>query len=268
MTITAEILADSINPDGKRMTTVQVRYPRMIHSENMTHKMISKSASSSRATPVKRLIRDILEDPAEPVSWGANQKGMQAGQELAGWRLWLTKRAWHSAKHFAVLCARVANAAGVHKQVVNRILEPWSHISVVMSATDWANFFALRCHHMADPTMRALADAIHVEMGDSTPRQMGWGEWHLPYITNQDVGDLPKISAARCARVSYLNHDRVIPSPAEDIQLWDRLMASAPVHASPAEHQAVAHRPALSSGNLRGGWLQHRHMYPNESVPG
>lgn len=278
MTITASVIADSVSPEDIRLTTFQLRYPRIIHSEFMTHRVISRGASSSRAVPISRLISDILVDPAEPVAWGSNKPGMQAGAELTGIRRTLAKLAWHGAKRMAILAARISQWAGAHKQVANRILEPWSHISVVATATDWENFFALRRHPNADPTMKALADAMWEAREASTPSRLEAGDWHLPYVLPEDaeINDLEalkKISAARCARVSYNTHTGRMPTAEQDMKLFDHLVAEAPVHASPTEHQATPDRkwtrgrwgkPEMH-GNFRG-WIQHRKTIPGEAV--
>lgn len=280
MSISATVIADSVSPEGIRLTTFQLRYPRIVHSELMTHRVFSRGASSSRAIPISRSIRDILADPAEPVAWGSNKPGMQAGAELTGIRRTLTKLAWHGAKRAAILGARISQWAGAHKQVANRLLEPWSHINVIVTSTDFANWFALRMHENADPTLKALADAMFDARMGSEPQLLQPGKWHLPYITFDDFlnhgGDievLKKISAARCARVSYNNHAGKTPTFEQDMKLFDYLVAEAPVHASPTEHQATPDKkwsrnrwgkPELH-GNFRG-WIQHRKMLPGEAI--
>jgi len=185
MTITAKIIADSVSPDGVRITTMQLRYPRFIHAEFLTHRMFSRNASSSRAIPVERLIADIEADHAMPVYWGKNQKGMQAREECDGrvksWEFgpspsefgggmsWTAEEAWHFARDNAIKMARAFHEAGYHKQIVNRLLEPFSHINVLVTATDWANFYALRRHEDAQPEMKALADAMWEAQQASEP---------------------------------------------------------------------------------------------------
>ena len=77
-----KVIADSISESGKRITTFQLKYPRFIHSEVMTHRVFSRNASSSRAIPVKKMIEQVRNNPAMPIHWGANQSGMQAKNEL------------------------------------------------------------------------------------------------------------------------------------------------------------------------------------------
>jgi len=286
MTIVAKVIADSISPQGIRLTTLQLRYPRMIHSEFMTHRVFSRNASSSRAIPVERLIQDVLDDPAMPVFWGKNQKGMQAVEEIVGDERVEREHNWLSARDAAVAWARILSARAVHKQLVNRLLEPWCHINVVVTATEWSNFFALRRHPDAQPEMRALADAMWEAREASTPQQLSdhTEDWHLPYIggdyLNNDQGGwqtMVKLSVARCARVSYLTHEGKPPNVEDDLKLYDRLVGSAPLHASPAEHQATPDYFGLDRYEMERwehedehgnfcGWRQYRKMLPNENV--
>lgn len=306
MTITATVVADSISLDGHRITTLSLRYPRIIHAEFLTHRVFSRNASSSRAIPIERMIQDVIDDCAMPVSWGANQKGMQAGEECTNqitlpiWMcvsspsdpvgesvkdkflfekqefLFSAKDAWERARDHAVDVALAFCKAGYHKQIANRLLEPFGHISVVVTATEWQNFFDLRCHPDADPTMRALAEAMREARNASVPYKPEPGEWrelHLPYFTDEDGGELATggydaddkmftdaammISAARCARVSYLNHDGTNPDIKKDLALAAKLLESK--HMSPFEHQARAGDDTELWGNFRM-WEQHRKM--------
>ncbi len=270
MTITVKVVADSISQRGHRLTTLQMRYPRMIHAEFMPHRVFSRNASSSRAIPVERMIQDVLDDPAMPVAWGSNKPGMQAGEECTATMAFLNivdglfytytnREAWLWARDRAVEAARAFAKAGYHKQIVNRILEPFGYISVVCTATEWDNFYALRCHPDADPTMRELAVLMKLAMDHSEPAFKQVGEWHLPYGEWWNI-DAAMISAARCARVSYLNHDGTKPDPVKDLALAQRLLESK--HMSPFEHQArVTHN--IHEDGLWGnftGWDQFRKM--------
>lgn len=275
MTITAKIIADSMTHNGVRLTTLQLRYPRFIHAEFMTHRVFSRNASSSRAIPVERLIQDILDDTAMPMHWGKNQPGMQAREEhdaLVELQIgddWLnqpemkvfeSRDAWRFARDNAIETAKAFHKAGYHKQIVNRLLEPFSHINVVVTATDWDNFFALRDHPDAQPEIQVLAREIKAAMARSEPDFLAPGEWHLPYVDALMLGDLEtmkRVSAARCARVSYLTHEGKQSTVEEDLALCDRLIGGRPFHASPFEHQAEA-LPYASRANNFTGWLQFR----------
>lgn len=306
MTITATIIADSVSPQGIRLTTMQLRYPRFIHAEFMTHRMFSRNASSSRAIPVERLIEDVIRDTAMPIHWGKNQSGMQAREEhnglveVYGWGGGTERSnlgAWNLARDNAIKAARAFHAAGYHKQIVNRLLEPFSHINVVVSATEWNNFFALRKHEDAQPEIKKLADEMWWAMRNSEPVLLQPGEWHLPYVLGKEAAEslvggdkkpnwdfLRRLSVARCARVSYLTHEGKAPLIQSDLDLYERLVSSVPLHASPAEHQATPDEGCICvdasrgprerkpfwqwnnphlHGNLRG-WQQFRKTLPGE----
>lgn len=269
MTITAHIVEDSINPQGKRITTLVLTYPRFIHSEFMTHRVFSRNAMSSRAVPTKKLLKQIRTNPAKTVHWGANQPGMQADNQLRGWRKTTVVGAWHLGGKLASYMAWVAWKAGAHKQVVNRIVEPWMNMVTVVTATEWENFFELRDHPDAEPNICRLAKSIKLAMNINPPKQLDYGEWHLPFVTelerkHHSLADSIKASVARCARVSYLNHDGTNPSITKDWQLYDRLVGAKPWHASPLEHQATHMAPGLEdlSGNFEG-WIQYRKLFEN-----
>lgn len=261
--IKAKIIEDSISPHGIRLTTFQLQYHRYIHGEFMTHRVFSRNASSSRAIPVMTMLKQVWNDPAMPVHWGANMPGMQAKDQLTGWRAKVARGLWRAAGKVACVFAYGLSKVGLHKQVANRILEPWQLIHVIITATEFANFFELRDHADAQPEIRVLAKAMREAYKANAPTRRIFGEWHLPYISYEErlafsFGELIKASAARCARVSYLTHDGVKPVIAKDIALYERLVGSAPIHASPVEHQATPQMyAAVWGGNLRG-WHQHR----------
>lgn len=284
MTISASIVRDSVSVDGQRITTFLLHYPRFIHSEFMTHRAISRNASSSRAIPFARSSRAMLADTAMPISFRQNQSGMQAGAELAGWRQTACVTVWKSMAYVSYAAAHLLDRLGAHKQYVNRLLEPYSHITVVATATDWNNFFALRIHPDAQPEIHELAIQMLRTKRASQPAPMLMGRWHLPFVTDQEIANhfasmgsgvvgstsdaawrpLIALSVARCARTSYLNHDRTGPTIAADQALHNRLLGSHPIHASPAEHQATPD-PGERSGNF-SGWRQYRKMIPGENV--
>lgn len=266
--ITAKMIADSFfydddkDGDDCRICTLQLRYPRFIHAEFMTHRVFSRSASSSRAIPIGKIISQVWNDPAMPIYWGANESGMQAKAELTGLKLSLVKFIWKTSAKVACIFAYGFSKIGLHKQIGNRILEPWQYINVIVTSTEWDNFFELRIHPDAQPEIQALAKAIYDEMESSVTIQREHTEWHLPYITDEerkyyDIEDLLKASTARCARVSYSNHDGTAANLANDIKLHDRLVGSVPIHASPAEHQATPGDPTYWYRNFRG-WIQYR----------
>lgn len=274
MTISAKIVEDSISPSKNRLTTMQLCYPRWIHAEFLTHRVFSRNASSSRAIPVAKMLEMVRSDPASPIHWGKNQPGMQAACELDMHPKRYVQSLWLQAAQAAAGFAERMEAEGAHKQIVNRILEPFQHIQVIVTATEWENFFALRAHKDAQPEIQALAVMMREAMNERNPTALKRDEWHLPYVTTSERNDallvkdnlLVKLSAARCARVSYLTHDGAIPKIAADLTLYERLVGSAPIHASPIEHQATPdHFDSIDDewkcphlhGNLRG-WIQYR----------
>jgi thymidylate synthase ThyX len=276
VTIEAKIVADSrCLISGNRITTMQLRYPRIIHAEVMTHRVFSRNASSSRAVPVKKLIEEARTDPAMPVRFGANQPGMQdkGGHFDALVNGLDPEQYWRWAARQAADIAQAYDLAGFHKQVCNRILEPFTHINLVVTSTQWANFFALRCHEDADPTMRALADAMFQAREQSVPTALTRHDWHLPYIADWDRENLSTqqlliSSAARCARVSYNKHNGSSPSFEDDLATYEKLVTSNLVHASPLEHQAMPDPDGFSEhlwGNFHG-FIQFRKTISNEAI--
>lgn len=272
-TFEVKVIEDSVNTAGVRLTTLQLRYPRFIHAEFMTHRVFSRNASSSRAIPVAKMIEQVRNEPAMPIHWGQNQPGMQANAEVAD--IQGAKDLWMNAATSIAWLAGQMNNVGLHKQVANRILEPFQFISVVVTATEWDNFFLLRNHADAQPEIKYLAQLMQVAMTISIPVPRSTTidsfckeqEWHLPYVSVEERklnSDEPyllaRASSARCARVSYLTHDGKIPSVLKDLELYSRLVGSVPIHASPTEHPAQVakdHKTEKWYKNFRG-WKQHR----------
>ena len=265
MTISANIILDSISPDGIRLVTLELKYPRFIHAEFMTHRVMSRNASSSRAIPVKKVLENIRKDPAMPIHWGQNQPGMQANNEVAD--IEAAKALWMEACNHACDIAEKMIDSDLHKQIANRITEPFAHIHVLVTATEWDNFFTLRDHKDAQPEIKELAIQMRKAMEASTPTLVENDTWHLPFVREDekhlDQETLLKISTARCARVSYLTHDGQTPSVEKDIKLYDQLITNRPIHASPSEHQASPSKQIEWSGNFRG-WTQHRKLIESE----
>jgi thymidylate synthase ThyX len=251
-----------------RLTTMEIRYPRFVHSEFMTHRAFSRNASSSRAIPLAKMIAEAETDSAWPVYWGANQKGMQAAAELEYVAKCNAMMEWDKARLDAIAHAKRLGEIGLHKQLATRILEPWLHITVLVTGTAdaYANFFNLRNHPDAQPEIQALAKEMLAAYTESLPVVR---LWHLPYVSEEErsafspgsVGNPVLLSVARCARVSYLNHDGTDCDPAKDAELAKTLIQKK--HMSPTEHQALAADPAVRSGNFVG-WVQHRKTIEGE----
>lgn len=239
--IECQVIADSIADGRHRITSVQVKYPRFILPQLNTHRVFSRSTASSRAVPTTKLIEMVRNEPVVPVHWGQNQAGMVAENKLNMGRAAAAEAVWKEAAYAAANTAQLLADIGVHKQVVNRILEPFMWAETIITATEWDNFFKLRIADDAQPEIQALAKAIKKAMDESIPVER---IFHLPYLREEENDCLrwtyaqrAKISAARCARVSYLNHNKQTPSVDEDFKLADRLIEAG--HMSPFDHQAM-----------------------------
>jgi len=264
--IEVRIEEDSTAPSGVRLTTFVLKYPRMIHSELMTHRVFSRNASSSRAIPLEKQIRMLEKDLAYPLEFRKNKKGMQAGNLLDDINQQKARIFWKLAAQNAINSARRINGLdkeGVHKQYLNRLLEPFAHISVILTSTQYDNFFNLRYHEDAQPEIYELAKKMYQEYNGNKPKVLRAGEWHLPFVNEEDRTILTHTqqiqkSVACCARVSYNNHDGTTPTTQQNERLYKRLLERTPCHASPAEHQAMAIGDAgVRSGNF-SGWIQYR----------
>ena len=294
--ISAKVIAHSKSAvNGKEIVTMELEYPRFIHGEFMTHRMFSRNAASSRAIPVSKMIEQVRTSPAVPCHWGKNQAGMQAKEELTGSALDSAKFYWKDAAVDAALSAEYLSEDGVHKQIVNRILEPFQTMKTVVTATEWENFYWLRNHEDAQPEIKRLAEVMLEAVSKSKAIPLSTGQWHVPYYRDgywcesftDDLEDALAISASCCAQVSY----RLLDDSIEKARMvYKRLVESSPVHASPFEHQAspmgttsglygfnndevphdywedgVTHMDSgykFWSGNFQG-WIQHRQLIPN-----
>lgn len=260
--IEAKIILDSISPKGVRITTFEIRYCRFILAEFNTHRVFSRNSASSRAIPVKKMIKDVIDDPVIPVFWGKNQAGMQAKEELSGFGLICSRFLWSFARYPACGIAYLMTKVGLHKQIANRIIEPWMWTKTIVTATEWDNFFELRMHEDAQPEIYVLATRMYDALLRSKPTLIEYGEWHLPYVSDEemeeyDINTLIKVSSARCARVSYLTHDGKKPDIEKDLKLYDNLVGAIPIHGSPTEHQATPNKNNKFDKNFKG-WHQHR----------
>lgn len=267
--IECQVIADSIM-GGTRITSVQVKYPRFILPQLNTHRVFSRSTASSRAVPTAKLIDMVRNEPVVPVHWGQNQAGMVAENEMDEARIAAAKLVWMEAADTAANIAQELAEIGVHKQVVNRVLEPFMWAETIITATEWDNFFKLRIADDAQPEIQALAKAIKKAMDESVPVLRGC---HLPYLREDENDCLrwtyaqrAKISAARCARVSYLNHNKQTPSIDEDFALADRLIEAG--HMSPFDHQAMFNSVELYCNENRNfqNWKPYRAILESKGV--
>jgi hypothetical protein len=278
--ISATIVADSVSPNGKRITTFELEYPRFIHSEFMTHRLFSRNAASSRAIPVPKMIANIKANTAMPIHWGANQPGMKADNELGKHLKLRAVDNWQTARDAAITMAiDMHYTCEAHKQIVNRLLEPFQFIKVVCTATEYDNFFWLRDHKDAQPEIKELASCMWEAREKSDPVELKIGEWHLPYADTDwlNTDEALKVSASCCAQVSYRLADTSVEKA---IKIYDMLVSSSPVHASPFEHAATPMDDKVTldtegitgynnglgyvSGNF-AGWVQYRQLIPDNA---
>ncbi len=313
MSYKAEVIADSVSPEGQRISTLEVIMPRVLLAELNTHRVFSRNSASSRAIPTHKQIRRVLEDPYIPSVWGKDMPGMQGTEPLTNpGEIEDAELAWLDARDTSVLAA-VALMGGseqleygstgnrftgealedaielrerveelrkttdfiapvmqhrMHKQNPNRLLEPWVWHTVVITSTEWNNFYGLRTDAAAEPHIQIVANKMLEQHNASTPEELTYDEWHLPYVREEDKAEHPKetllkMAVARCARVSYENQ-RDAGMVERDEKMYDRLTSNG--HASPLEHPArpmTAEELSVSTfnGNFRG-WWQHRSDLP------
>ena len=293
--IVARVIQDSVSQDNKRITTFELEYPRYVHAELMTHRLFSRNAASSRAIPVTAMHKHIEDNTATPVTWQKNQAGMQSSVDIVGEELAEVKRLWVKARDAALASAKELFDAGLHKQWANRPTEAFQMMKTVVTATEWDNWYWLRNHTDAQPDIHELALCMFEAQKQSTPQLLFWEEWHVPYVTRIVEEGSPLqyfvggqeitaeeaiiVSASCCAQVSYRKSDDTLDKAK---MIYDKLINSEPVHASPVEHQATPMRFAkvtegveweegvthlnkdgtYASGNFKG-WIQYRQLIPN-----
>lgn len=265
----ATVIADS-TCNGHRLTTMEVKFHRFMLSAFNTHRSLSRNSASSRAIPVAKTMQRLADEPAIPLLWPGEKKGMVGGPPLRSEDAEHARDIWLSARDEAVRHAEQLVSLGVHKSVANRLLEPFMSHTVVVTATNWDNFYAQRTAPqdgttaLAQAEIVAAATAMYDAHQASKPEPLTLGQWHLPYIADWELKSMPtqqaiQVSVARCARTSYLTQNGK-RDPAEDIALYQRLVTASPPHWSPLEHVAT---PAMNHEHVRGnyspGWHQLRH---------
>jgi thymidylate synthase ThyX len=298
--ITAEIIADSTNWKGDRLTSFILVIPRIVLAEFNTHRAISRNSASSRAIPLKTMIKKVMKEPFIPIAFQKDHSGMQGTEYFTGFKASLIKQLWLTSRNFAVLSAKLLNAVGVTKQLANRILEPYLYHTIIATATEWENFIALRAHSAAEIHINDVALKMLDCLNKSYPILLKEGEWHVPFgermpdtklvrflKDNVFHGRIPelgedslfpvpreeyareywalkvKIATARCARVSYLNFEGS-DDYNKDVKLHGALASMG--HWSPFEHCAQAMGEGVEdwSGNLRG-FVQYRKTFYGEN---
>jgi thymidylate synthase ThyX len=304
--ISAKIVLDSVGTNAShRITTMELVMPRIVLAEFNTHRIFSRNSASSRAIPFEKMLKVVEDTPFIPIAWQKDHKGMQGTEYITDEQeVEYRKTLWLGARDNALYYAKKLNDSSTTKQLCNRLLEPFMYHRVLVTSTDFENFFKLRCPQYITPVMgegfyarswkdliknhsdpdniskmenmsiveklqhnkgqaeihiMALAEAMWDVMNESVPQRLKEGDWHIPYAYDDDsfaTATALKISAARCARVSYTvveGADRQHEVEA-DIKLANVLMTNG--HASPMEHQAM-YQPNLESRNF-SHFLQYR----------
>jgi hypothetical protein len=267
-TVSAKILTYSESKStGKRIATFVLTIPKFIQAHINSHRSLSRNASSSRAMPAKIIRKRVLENPFIPIEFGKNKPGMRGGEAVTGFSLWFARISWLWARYIPCCFHWVCEKLNIHKEVINRLIEPWMFTEVVVTATEWQNFIKLRGDNAAQPEIQVIAKDIERLLRDSKPTILEVGEWHLPFITEQEkndfkIEDLLKISVARCARVSYRLYDGTFSNLEKDVLLCNKLIEQG--HWSPFEHVATPINSMDRSGNFVG-WSQYRKHFENEN---
>lgn len=290
MSFSCKVILDSLSPVGSRLTTLEVTFPRYVLAEFNTHRIFSRNSASSRAIPVAKQIEKMEKGEAYiPTKWIKNQKGMQGYEEIDERLAGEARGEWILSRLHAINSAKKLMELGVHKQITNRLLEPHMWHTVIVSSTHWDNFTNLRDDHMADPAIQPAARLIREALDESIPSELNSGDWHLPLVSGVDeqqlydegyeLMDLIAISAARCARTSYLTHHGK-RDPEDDLRLYEDLKSNG--HMSPLEHPAMACsevywtfkafyaaqdwiNKGIPVGNFHG-FIQHRKIIRGEDV--
>ena len=282
--IKAKVICDSINAQGVRLTTFEIEYPRFILAELNTHRQLSRNSSSSRAIPIKKMLSQIEDNMAMPVYWGKAKSGMQADGEVDEDSVWWYREKWKFA--YDEVSYRVEQLSdlvegkkgfmqALHKQIPNRLIEPFQMMKTVITGTDWGNFFNLRIHPDAQPEICMLAYKMYLAMEESKPITLKVGEWHLPYVNLgwNGKGDLCyadeyfnsieleqaiRLSAASCASVSYRTEGMTLEKADK---IFDMLIKAEVVHSSPLEHLAT---PISQTNTWKGQFKdQANSIYPD-----
>lgn len=274
--IDAKVIADSVGPKGQRVTTMEVTIHRFVLAEITRHRMFSFSVGSSRAIPVKKQLDEVYDNPAWPIEWGSEKPGMQGGDELTGEDLREAQALFERVNAYTVnqlyqyLEAHPLDQEGsvrLHKSLLNRLIEPFMWTTLIITGTEWDNFFALRCHPLAQPELREVAYDMRIVYEASKPKEIDYLDWHIPYTTEEDGSFKERLvmSVARCAWVSTASHDGDHSFEACQ-RMYDRLKDANPMHASPFEHQCwpVGGLNVPQIGNLLG-FRQLRHVVERET---
>lgn len=284
--IQAKIIADSINSKGKRITSFVVTMPRIVLAELNTHRALSRNSASSRAIPFIKMVEMVKKTPFIPIKWMKEHTGMQGNEFFTNEsEIAQLEKTYLEGRDNAVKTAESLSSLGLTKQIVNRGLEAYMWHTVIITATEWENYFALRAHEAAEIHIQKLAYVMLEEMNNSAPKLLHPGDWHIPFGDNMNEDKISqmyvgpdslseqsdwiqntkvKVATARCARVSYtvVGEEGKPDNYLNDVKLHDRLLSMG--HLSPFEHCAQCTDEEKWYGNFYG-WKQYRKILPNEN---
>lgn len=266
--VSAELIGYSeYVPTGKRVATFVVAIPKFIQAHINSHRALSRNSGSSRAMPLKIVRERVLKNPFIPVEFAKNRPGMRGGVLFSDTKQAMLRSLWLGARIIPCFIHWFFEKAGLHKEIANRVIEPWMFVEVIITATEWNNFINLRGDDAAQPEIQIVAKEIKNLLEISKPEKLEVGEWHTPFISvsdkeNVSQEDILKISAARCARVSYKLYDGQVSNLEKDKALCDQLISQG--HWSPFEHIATPLTDLKNSGNFVG-WLQYRKQFDTEN---
>ena len=264
-----KVIEDSISKEGKRITTFELIYPRFIHAEMLRHRVFSRTVESSRAKPIKKNLDEVRINPVLPRHLTINEPGMVGTKEITDYEA--KDNIYDSLAMLANMTVTaieyLEQEYHLHKQVLNRYLEPFLNTKEVVTSTEWDNFFTLRLAPDAEPHIQELAALMKKGLEQSIPKLVKTNGVHLPYVTEEEkskypINTLMKISSARCARCSYKLYDGTTDVE-KDLILYEKLRKGK--HLSPMEHVAIAdykdYEKNWANPEYHGnfvGWCQHR----------
>lgn len=249
------------------IATFIITFPKFIQAHINSHRALSRNANSSRATPAKVLRRRIIKDPYLPIEFGKERSGMRGGEEIQGVKLFISKKVWLWSRYIPCVFHFIGEKMGIHKEIINRIIEPWTWTQVILTSTEFSNFIKLRADNAAQPEIQKIAKDIKYLLDNNIPTEINSGDWHIPFIkleeiAKYDIETLKKIATARCARISYKLYNGTLSNPEKDIELCNKLIKEG--HWSPFEHVAQALSKKERIGNFVG-FKQYRKFFENEN---
>lgn len=299
--ISAFVVEDS-KVGNNRLTSLVLKFPRTVLAEFNTHRVFSRNSASSRARSVKATIKEVIENPYIPL-WTINKAGMSGHWasprvEAEATEVYLAGRdaAVRTALALLVGSDRIEGfgrddkeiasrysevvdyyydhmysgtgaepdfGLSVHKQVLNRVLEPYMFHEVIVTSSYFDNFLKLRDHNEADPAIWGVSHLLGEAIAHSEPTI---SEIHAPFSSNLEKTLIlgqpwpvarPHLikSAMESAQISYNDKSRAIKSTATAERGESLLTAG---HLSPFEHVAVATRLLSRSLALRSVFCEFR----------